>query len=200
MNIGERIKEERKRLGFSQTDFAALGNSSKGAQISWEKGTVYPNASVLAAWAEMGLDVVYVLTGKPGHADLDALDKNYQATCDILRKIQFLLRLGEHTDLLVHALEMAREDAAAQWSESGGSNKTLPAVKALLDKSPLLMLDKTALEDMLERLEFVLDMKKLALSPTDKARAILFLIEATKASGSRADLGMVEEAIKKVAV
>ena len=64
MNLHERLKEERERLGHSQTAFAALAGASKHAQINWEKGTASPNAAALAAWAAAGLDVLYVVTGQ----------------------------------------------------------------------------------------------------------------------------------------
>lgn len=63
MDIGVRLKEERERLGYSQTDFASLGGASKGSQISWEKGSAYPNAAFLSSVASAGVDVSYVLTG-----------------------------------------------------------------------------------------------------------------------------------------
>lgn len=64
MSLENRIKEERERLRYSQTDFAAIGGASKGSQIAWEKGGVFPNASVLSAWATVGVDVLYILTGR----------------------------------------------------------------------------------------------------------------------------------------
>ena len=64
MNLNERIKEERERLGYSQTAFAALAEASKHSQINWEKGIGTPTASVLAAWAPHGVDVLYILTGQ----------------------------------------------------------------------------------------------------------------------------------------
>ena len=64
MNLGERIKEERERLGHSQTAFAALAEASKHSQINWEKGVGTPTAAVLAAWSAHGLDVLYVVTGQ----------------------------------------------------------------------------------------------------------------------------------------
>ena len=63
MGIGERIKEERERLKFIQSDFAALGEASKNSQVSWEKGAAFPNAKVLAAWADAGADVGYIVSG-----------------------------------------------------------------------------------------------------------------------------------------
>lgn len=68
MNLGGRLKAERERLGYSQTDFAALAGASKHSQINWEKGAAAPNATVLATWAEHGLDVLYVVTGVRGHS------------------------------------------------------------------------------------------------------------------------------------
>ena len=64
MNQGERIKEERERLGYNQTDFAALAGASKHSQINWEKGASFPNSMTLKAWADKGLDVLYVVTGQ----------------------------------------------------------------------------------------------------------------------------------------
>lgn len=61
--LGERLREERERLGFSQPAFAALAEASKSSQASWEKETAYPNAKALAVWARVGVDVAYVVTG-----------------------------------------------------------------------------------------------------------------------------------------
>lgn len=64
MNQGERIKKERERLGYNQTDFAALAGASKHSQINWEKGVSAPNSVVLKAWSDVGLDVLYVVIGQ----------------------------------------------------------------------------------------------------------------------------------------
>ncbi|WP_431483706.1 helix-turn-helix domain-containing protein [Pseudomonas solani] len=64
MTIGDRLKEERSRLGFNQTDLAAVGGVGKTTQINYEKGAGCPDASYLAAVAEKGVDVLYVLTGE----------------------------------------------------------------------------------------------------------------------------------------
>ena len=64
MSIGERLREERLRLQMSQTDFAALAGASKGAVLKWEKDTSAPTAVALAAFANAGVNVPYVLTGE----------------------------------------------------------------------------------------------------------------------------------------
>ena len=65
VGIGERLKEERERLGFSQTEFAAVAGASKNSQYNYEKGERSPDAAYLAAVAEKGVDILYVVTGVP---------------------------------------------------------------------------------------------------------------------------------------
>jgi transcriptional regulator with XRE-family HTH domain len=71
MAIGVRLKEERARLKLSQTDLGAAGGVGKTTQINYEKGVGSPDATYLAAVAEKGVDVLYVVTGerKPQLAD-----------------------------------------------------------------------------------------------------------------------------------
>lgn len=64
MTIGDRLREERERLGFSQAEFAALADKSERTQVDWEKGVSFPNAKNLEAFAEAGADVAYVVTGR----------------------------------------------------------------------------------------------------------------------------------------
>ncbi|WHS62247.1 helix-turn-helix transcriptional regulator [Pseudomonas sp. G2-4] len=64
MTIGERLKEERSRLGLSQTDLGAAGGVGKTTQINYEKGAGTPDAKYLAAVEGLGVDVLYVVTGQ----------------------------------------------------------------------------------------------------------------------------------------
>ena len=71
MGIGDRLKEERLRLGLNQSDFAALAQVTKNSQLNYEKGDRSPDAEYLAAVAGAGVDVLYVVTGerKPTQAE-----------------------------------------------------------------------------------------------------------------------------------
>lgn len=62
--IGARLKDERRRLRLNQEDFAAVGGVKKPSQIAYEQGKRSPDISYLMAVAEIGVDVLYVLTGK----------------------------------------------------------------------------------------------------------------------------------------
>ncbi len=61
--IGDRLREERERLGLSQGAFGELGGVKANAQGNYEKGDRFPDAAYLASVAEQGVDVLYVITG-----------------------------------------------------------------------------------------------------------------------------------------
>ncbi|HCF0970782.1 TPA: helix-turn-helix transcriptional regulator [Pseudomonas aeruginosa] len=64
MKIGERLRDERVRLGFNQSEFAAFAGVAKTSQFNYEKGDRSPDAAYLAAVAEKGVDILYVVTGQ----------------------------------------------------------------------------------------------------------------------------------------
>lgn len=62
--IGERLREQREDLGMNQTDFAAVADISRKTLFGYESGDRTPDAGTLAVWAELGVDVLYVITGQ----------------------------------------------------------------------------------------------------------------------------------------
>lgn len=71
MTIGERLKQERERLGFTQPAFAGLAETTKKSQIDYEKDITQPKAGYLAAIAKVGADVQYIITGVRNSAALN---------------------------------------------------------------------------------------------------------------------------------
>ena len=63
--IGARLKQERTRIGLTQQELGQVGGVAANAQGAYEKGTRSPRADYLAKILTAGVDVVYVLTGKP---------------------------------------------------------------------------------------------------------------------------------------
>lgn len=61
---GGRLKEERFRIDMQQIDFAEACGVSRGALLKWEKGEAAPNATALAVMDDLGIDVLYVVTGR----------------------------------------------------------------------------------------------------------------------------------------
>lgn len=63
-SLGQRLRDERKRVGHSQRSLApAIGASLRAVQ-DWEKGLSSPNAKYLIAMSLLGIDVLYVLLGR----------------------------------------------------------------------------------------------------------------------------------------
>lgn len=61
--IGNRLREERLRLGMNQTEFGRLLGVSKESQINYEAGKRSPDAEYLSKAVGIHVDVTYVLTG-----------------------------------------------------------------------------------------------------------------------------------------
>ena len=62
--LGNRLREERDRVGMTQPVFAEAAGAKKRTLIDWEKGVSSPTATQLEALAAIGVDVLYVLTGR----------------------------------------------------------------------------------------------------------------------------------------
>ncbi|MCX7208076.1 MAG: helix-turn-helix transcriptional regulator [Proteobacteria bacterium] len=62
--IEERLKDERKRLGFNQEEFAAFAGVTRRPYADWEAGKTSPTALQLSALAAIGVDVMYIITGQ----------------------------------------------------------------------------------------------------------------------------------------
>ncbi len=85
MQLHERIKSERKRLGYNQTEFAQIANATRGTASNWETGTGSPDAQALAALAAVGVDVLYVVTGERDFVPPPSLTAEEQTLLDYFR-------------------------------------------------------------------------------------------------------------------
>ena len=68
VSIGDRLKEERLRLGMTQPVMGETGGVTKKSQMLYESGERFPDARYLAAIEAIGADVIYVLTGQRSNA------------------------------------------------------------------------------------------------------------------------------------
>jgi len=64
MSFGERLREERQRLGLSQTVLGEAGSVRVQAQRLYEQNKRKPDSDYLAAIAASGVDILYVITGQ----------------------------------------------------------------------------------------------------------------------------------------
>lgn len=110
LNIGERLKEERVRLGLNQGDFAALATVSKTTQFNYEKGERSPDAAYLAAVAAAGVDVLYVLTGTRTPRPVEGLSVAEEKVLDNYRS------LPEEDQASVRRLTNALAESTANYN------------------------------------------------------------------------------------
>lgn len=76
--LGARLKIERERLGLSQTQLAAIGETTKKSQIDYEKGNSYPKSNYLELVSKVGVDVLFIVTGikSPSSHELEIIEKH----------------------------------------------------------------------------------------------------------------------------
>ena len=67
---GERLRQERSRLGLSQKDFAALFGKKNMVVMRYEKGERVMGQDDLEALHAAGVDVYYLITGERNQPDL----------------------------------------------------------------------------------------------------------------------------------
>jgi transcriptional regulator with XRE-family HTH domain len=98
MEFGERLKAERDRLAMTQQGMAEACGVSRRQQIYYEAGSQWPGGAYLAAAANLGVDVGYVLTGKRAasgsHNEALLLAAYRNATQEVQRVV--LAALGAH--------------------------------------------------------------------------------------------------------
>jgi transcriptional regulator with XRE-family HTH domain len=75
LGVGERLREERERLGMNQTDFGVSAGVSRGTQKAYELESSSPDIRYLSGLQELGVDVHYVLTGSRVDTDLNNLSE-----------------------------------------------------------------------------------------------------------------------------
>ncbi|SFT49356.1 helix-turn-helix domain-containing protein [Pseudomonas marincola] len=92
IGLGERLREERDRLGLNQTDFGVQAGVSRGTQKAYELGNSSPDIRYLMVLQSMSVDVHYLLTGTRGPSDVAAMNAgeaalvhNYRALSDAER-------------------------------------------------------------------------------------------------------------------
>ncbi len=63
-SLGDRLRKERERLKLSQDEMGQAGGVNRNTQGKYEKGDRNPDSAYLSALANVGVDVLYVLTGQ----------------------------------------------------------------------------------------------------------------------------------------
>lgn len=73
--IGERLRDERVRLGLTQLQLAEKAGMSKNSLLAYEKGTTAINITMLMILGDVGVDLGYVLTARRAAGGVDFADQ-----------------------------------------------------------------------------------------------------------------------------
>ncbi len=90
--IGERLRAERERLGFSQEAMAAIADVTRKTFGGYESDTRSPDALALAAWARAGLDLLFVVTGSRDYSPPPPLSRDELELVDLYRAAPLAVR------------------------------------------------------------------------------------------------------------
>lgn len=145
MTIGARLREERERLGYTQPVFAELAGTTKKSQIDYEKDLTQPKAGYLAAIAEVGADISYIVTGKK---DLQSQNSDFSYEFALVNVYDVAVSAGDGAVSFGAAEPVSRLAFRKDWlSRQGLYAKDLVIVFAkgdsmeptIHDKEPLLV-------------------------------------------------------------
>jgi transcriptional regulator with XRE-family HTH domain len=116
-DLGKRLKQERERLGMSQEKFGAACGVGKTAQYMYERGTREPTSGYLDAAGKLGVDTLYVMTGRRGGENWSYL----RAYGEFLRTIELLLGVeqGRMERLCSQLAELAPEVTSSAITSKG---------------------------------------------------------------------------------
>lgn len=195
-NIGERIKEERERLGMTQEAFAKECGVGRTAQFNYERGARRPASDYLGALDRLGVDSRYVMTGV---RDDDGW-RYARAYKMMLLSIERVLGLDEALLDPITSMWIEGERALAG---STGMVDMEPYNLALLDwlKSGKLLdvcFDQKLLTATIAMFEDAAAQSHSHITPAKKSSAILMLYRSFKAGGV-VDTQLVDAAVKLAA-
>lgn len=193
VDLAERIVKERKRLGLTQAALASAIGVSLSTQKRYEKGERTPDTDYLASLAKAGMDVVFVLTGQEQEDPFIQRQGLYH----VVSVIQDFLQLYRGT------LEQEFCDAAQEvidtyklhWSKPEASEQADKKLRDVLRKSPVVLPEERQLEELLGKVEFVVEGKQVQLSTAAKVNVLLALYRDEKLTGQRSDFATVERAV-----
>lgn len=97
--LGERLREERTRLGLTQAQVAAASGIANPTQVGYEQGRRVPDLHYLTAIEGLGFDQQYVRTGvRLQKGSVDSFDWNHFA--DVCKLVaDWLKRAGIELDI-----------------------------------------------------------------------------------------------------
>lgn len=127
-SIGERLKEERKRLGLSQTELCERTGITRKTLFSYETGERSPNVLFLSALFDHDFDVDYILKGEQDRMRpslMGKIQKAAESAFQMVHSTDIAVTPAQFARMLVSLLEapeMVKEDQEKP-SQAGHTEK-----------------------------------------------------------------------------
>ena len=112
--FGERLKESRKELGLSQLEAADLSDVTREHWGRCERGLGMPGGEILAALANAGADVRYILTGR----------RDFEPAQKLSAEEETMLELFKDAPKLARRAAMAALLGSVAGNASGGTHQS----------------------------------------------------------------------------
>lgn len=122
--IADRLRSERKRLGHTQTDFAAIGGIELATQSRYELAKQLPRLDYMFAIGAAGADMGYILSGQRtgGSAlaadEADLLEGYRSQGSSVQLALRVLARTGGSKQLPFELTALPSEDALARMFQA----------------------------------------------------------------------------------
>ena len=127
MQFYERLLRERQRLELTQDEMAKAGGVAKRTYCNYEAGDRMPDSTALAAWADAGVDIHYVVTGVRSVETLASEEVeliNYWRGAPEPGRLAAMAALKAYQisqntkSSLVELIDKEKQEANAKWDDS----------------------------------------------------------------------------------
>lgn len=192
---GDRLREERERLGFTLSAFAQKLGVHRNTQTNYELGKRGFDQAYVTAVKALGVDVPYLLDGVRGEW-LVRSETESDLALAVLEALGYAGGARESLDKVVDQLAQLHELAAG--AAVPDTDKFRVAAETLVHASPLVSaggaLNTSLLAAVIEGVETASQDTGVLLTPVKKAQAISMLYRAFRSSGE-VDQGTVKDAV-----
>lgn len=189
LSIGDRLRQERKRIGLTQAELSAATGIHARTQANYElnRGKSGPGIGYFEALRKTGIDVTYVTTGVkslPGDGLKMAAERLLMAFGEILQ-----VPFETVQDAISRAADMPSHEVHRQ------AQRLFDGSPVLVAKNTILKLDRDVLVDIIEGVERALLSAERSATPLRKAHTIARLYEMFSTKGE-IDLEILEAAVR----
>ena len=113
MGIGDRIKQERERLGLSQDEFSKYGKVTRKSQFNYESEERMPDASYLEGISQVGVDIQFIITGQRGRDLVSEERTEYRIKSRHDHETHVKVQQNENSNLISDFVMVPRYDVRA---------------------------------------------------------------------------------------